>query len=67
VASIATGTISALGIILLSPDMFERYGLDPASAPIPFGNPAIISVPLSFLALVVVSSLTYKRSGHAGA
>ncbi len=61
VASIAAGTISALGIIMLSPDMFERYGLDKADAPIPFGNPAIISVPISFLALVLVSLWTQKK------
>jgi cation/acetate symporter len=66
VASIAAGTISALGIILLSPDMFERYGLDKGSAPIPFGNPAIISVPVSFIALVVVSLMTQKARAGAG-
>ncbi len=64
VASIATGTISALGIILLSPDMYERYGLDKASAPMPFGNPALISVPISFLTLVVVSLLTQNRGSR---
>jgi len=64
VASIAMGTISALFIILLSPDMYERYGLDKASAPIPFGNPAIISVPISFLTLVLVSLLTRNRGNQ---
>ncbi len=33
-ASARKSTIVALGIILRSPDMFARYGLDPASAPI---------------------------------
>jgi cation/acetate symporter len=64
VASIATGTISALGIILLSPDMYERYGLDKTAAPMPFGNPAIISVPISFMALVIVSLLTQKGAAR---
>jgi cation/acetate symporter len=63
VASILVGIVAALGIILLSPSMFERYGLDPASAPVPFSNPAIISVPLSFIALVIVSLLTEKKVG----
>ena len=31
-ASIVTGMISALGIILLSPSMYSRYGLNPADA-----------------------------------
>jgi cation/acetate symporter len=37
------------------------YGLDPTRALIPFSNPGIISIPLSFLTLIVVSLLT-KRS-----
>lgn len=60
-ASIITGIVSSIGIILLSPSMFERYGLDPVSAPIPLDNPGIISIPLSFLVLIVVSLLTQKN------
>jgi cation/acetate symporter len=55
------GIVSALTIILLSPDMDVRYGLDPATAPIPLGNPGIISIPLSFLTLIVVSLMTQKK------
>ena len=60
--SIITGIVSSIGIILLSPTMYELYGLDPLSAPIPLKNPGIISIPLSFLALVVVSLATRKGS-----
>jgi cation/acetate symporter len=60
--SIITGIVSSIGIILLSPTMYELYGLDPLSAPIPLKNPGIISIPLSFLALVVVSFATRKGS-----
>ncbi len=60
-ASIITGIVAAIGLILLSPDMFTRYGLDPANAPVPFSNPGIVSIPLSFIALVVVSLLTQKK------
>jgi cation/acetate symporter len=42
--------------------MYELYGLDPLSAPIPLKNPGIVSIPLSFLALVVVSWATRKGS-----
>jgi cation/acetate symporter len=63
-ASIIVGVVSSIGIILLSPTMFELYGLDPASAPIPLKNPGIVSIPLSFLAIVVVSLLT-RKSGIA--
>jgi cation/acetate symporter len=61
-ASILIGMASALTLILLSPSMFERYGLGRAAAPIPLDNPGIISIPLSFLALVVVSLMTQKEN-----
>jgi cation/acetate symporter len=57
-ASILVGLVSALGLILLSPDMWVRYGLLPQNAPVSFNSPALISVPLSFIALVVVSLMT---------
>ncbi len=65
VASIAVGCTAALGIIMLSPSMWGRYGLDPAGAPIPFSNPGIISIPLSFLTLVIVSLATQKNGRKA--
>lgn len=58
VASIYTGILSSVGIIMLSPTMYSMYGLDPASAPIPFSNPGLFSIPLSFLMLIVVSLAT---------
>ena len=51
---------SALAIILLSPSMFERYGLTRTDAIMPIDSPAIISIPLAFATLVVVSLLTQK-------
>jgi cation/acetate symporter len=60
-ASIFVGIVSALGIILVSPSMYARYGLDPSSAPIGLDNPGIVSIPLSFLALVVVSLLSRRE------
>jgi cation/acetate symporter len=59
-ASIGVGLVSALGLILVSPDMYVRYGLLPSEAPITFNSPAAISIPLSFIALVVVSLLTKR-------
>ncbi len=56
--SIIVGIVTSVGIILLSPTMFEIYGLDPVSAPIPLKNPGIVSIPLSFLAIWLVSKLT---------
>jgi len=59
-ASILVGLVSALGLILISPDMWVRYGLLPGDAPIQINSPALISIPLSFIALVIVSLLTQK-------
>jgi len=61
VASIILGIVASLGLILVSPSMYLRYGLDPATAPIPFSNPGIVSIPLSFFTVVVVSLLTQKK------
>ena len=58
--SIVTGIVASVGIILLSPTMYEKYGLDKAAAPIPLDNPGIISIPLAVLVLVVVSLMTQK-------
>jgi cation/acetate symporter len=63
-ASIIVGIASSIGIILFSPTMYELYGMDPALAPIPLKNPGIISIPLAFVAIIVVSLLTQK-SGTA--
>ncbi|MHB0946412.1 MAG: sodium/solute symporter [Sedimentisphaerales bacterium] len=60
-ASIIVGAISSVGLILLSPDMFERYGMLRSSAPISLDNPGIVSIPLSFIVLVVVSLFTEKQ------
>ena len=61
VASIFVGVIGSLTLIALSPEMFALYGLDPADAPFPLTNPGIVSIPLSFITLIVVSLLTKKR------
>jgi cation/acetate symporter len=58
--SIVAGIVSALGIILTSPTMWDRYGLDSADAPHMLDNPAIISFTLALIVLVVVSLATQK-------
>ena len=61
-SSISVGLVSALGLILLSQETFNNvYGLVNVTAPVPINNPAVISVPLSFMTLVVVSYMTQKK------
>jgi cation/acetate symporter len=66
-ASIVVGIVMSLGMILLSPSTFELYGLPAAKAPIALNNPGIISIPLSFITLIVVSLFTQKRAAVNGA
>lgn len=58
--SIVMGIVISIGIILLSPTMYNQYGLLPKNAPIQLDNPGIISIPLAIITLVVVSLLTQK-------
>ena len=63
IASITVGLVLALGLILLSPDTFAQvYGQPATNAPMPISQPAIISVPISFITLVIVSLFTKKDS-----
>jgi cation/acetate symporter len=62
VASIFMGICSSLLLIVFSPELYKLYGLDPATAPVPLSNPGIVSIPLSFITLVVVSLYTKART-----
>ncbi len=61
-ASIVVGILTALTLILLSPSMYKQYGWDPLTAPVPFDNPGFVSIPLSFITLVLVSLMTNQRT-----
>jgi cation/acetate symporter len=62
IASVVVGMAASLGWILLSGDTFKDvYGLDPANSPVPFSQPGVVTIPLSFAVLVVASLLTRKR------
>ncbi len=60
-SSIVIGVLSSITLILLSPSMFERYGLSKADAIVPFDNPGLVSIPLATITLIVVSLLTQKK------
>ncbi len=65
VASILVGLSSSLLIVLMSQEAYDNvYGMIGVTAPVPFNNPAIISVPLSFLTLFVVTLLTQKKKAE---
>ena len=63
IAAVTVGMTSSLAWILLSADTYkEIYKLNPADAPVPFSQPGIVTIPLGFLTLIVVSLLTRKRA-----
>jgi len=63
-ASIIVGIVVSLGLIAFSPELYSLYGLNPLDAPVPISNPGLISIPLSFITLVVVSLMTQKKGNR---
>lgn len=64
-ASVFIGLVSALTLILLSQETFDLvYKIPHIKAPMPISNPAIFTVPLSFISLMVVSLLTQNKSNQ---
>ncbi|MCX5662561.1 MAG: cation acetate symporter [Planctomycetota bacterium] len=66
-ASIAVGMVASVAWILLSGKVYaDVYGLDPKTAWMPFSQPGLVTIPLSFVVLVIVSLMT-QRTGTAEA
>lgn len=66
IAAVVVGMVSSLAWILLSADTYDKvYGLSPGDAIVPFSQPGIVTIPLGFLTLVVVSLMTGKKSAAA--
>lgn len=65
-ASIIVGIVTSLAIILTSPTMWDKYGLDPANALHQLENPALISFPLAVLTVYLVSLWRPKRNEVVG-
>jgi cation/acetate symporter len=61
-ASIMVGVIVSLTLIAFSPELYALYGLNPKDAPFPLTNPGIVSIPVSFITLIVVSLLTKPKA-----
>ncbi len=61
--SIIVGMASSLGWILLSAQAFKDvYGLPPERAIVPFSQPGIVTIPLAFIVLIVVSLMTREKA-----
>ncbi|QDU80693.1 Cation/acetate symporter ActP [Polystyrenella longa] len=61
-AAVTVGMISSLGWVMTSADTFSKvYGIDPELAWVPFSQPGIVTIPLGFLTLIVVSLMTQPK------
>src|SRR5947207_7391519 len=66
IAAIIIGMLSSLAWILLSAQAYrDVYNLDPAKALVPFSQPAIVTIPLGFAVLVLVSLLTQRARSQS--
>ena len=62
IAAVVVGMTSSLAWILLSADTFTKvYGLPADHAVVPFSQPGIVTIPLGFLTLWIVSQMTRRR------
>jgi len=66
--AIVVGMLSSLAWILLSAETYKNvYNLDPALSIMKFSQPAIVTIPLGFLTLIVASLLSKPREQVAAA
>ena len=62
ITAIIVGMTTSLGWILLSADTYSKvYGWPAEDALVPFSQPGIVTIPLGFATLILVSLMTGKR------
>jgi cation/acetate symporter len=61
IAAVLVGMLGSLAWILLSAETYAHVYKTTATAPMPFSQPGIVTIPLGFLTLVIVSLLTKSR------
>lgn len=65
-AAVFVGMVSSLGWILMSGETYAKvYGLKAELSLVPFSQPGLVTIPLGFLTLVVVSLLTKPKTATA--
>ena len=63
IAGILAGVVASLAWILVSPDMFKNmYGMKGEQAWVGLSQPGLITIPFSFLVIVVVSVMTRRKA-----
>lgn len=65
--AIFAGLFSSLAWVLASGEAYKNiYGFDPTTALVPFSQPAIVTLPLGFIVLIVASLLTQPTQQPEG-
>jgi cation/acetate symporter len=71
-AAIVVGLVSSLLWLAFTQPayayIYQKYfwpKLDPTTAPMPFSQPGLVTIPLGFIVLIAVSLVTSKRDAHA--
>jgi cation/acetate symporter len=65
-AAIVVGMLSSLAWILLSAETYSKvYGWKPETSPMPFSQPGLVTIPLGFVVLMVVSLFTQRPEARA--
>lgn len=65
IAAVVVGMVSSLAWVLLSGETYSKvYGLKATDSILPFSQPGIITIPLGFLTLILVSLMTSGKSSH---
>ncbi|MGN6626660.1 MAG: sodium/solute symporter [Tepidisphaeraceae bacterium] len=68
IASILVGSISSLTWLLLTKEAFQNvYGLKDSTGIAPFSQPGLVTIPLAFVVLVLVSLVTRRHPVEAPA
>jgi cation/acetate symporter len=60
-AAIIVGLLSSLGWLAFTADAYTKIYKTTAIAPMPFSQPGLVTIPLGFLVLIVVSLMTQKK------
>jgi cation/acetate symporter len=68
ITAVIVGMVSSLAWILLSGDTYASvYGLPKENSIVPFSQPGIVTIPLGFITLIVVSLFTQPRMKNVAA
>lgn len=63
ISAIIVGMVSSLTWVLMSGETYSKvYGLKAGDSMLPFSQPGVITIPLGFLTLIVVSLLTSRKA-----